>query len=179
MTQTSHLKSAAITNLDAGPVVRATAGEGTGGMLRCVDGFVTTVTADAAGSTYQMVRVPSNAKIKQLWFEAAAMSAGKFNLSVYYSSSTTDGTQPALQGIIVPTTGDQFFASDIDATSAIIMTDKTDENATYTVDLRTKPLWQALGLTTDPGGFFDIVAVCHTTAVTTGATMYLSCYYVD
>jgi hypothetical protein len=42
-----------------------------------------------------------------------------------------------------------------------------------------KHLWDALGLTSDPGGFFDIVAVVHTTAITTGTgKIYLACEYV-
>lgn len=179
MAQTSALKSTAITNLDASPIVPTTAGEGAVNYLKEVTAFISTVSADNAGSTYRLVRVPSNAKIKQILFEAAAMTGGKFNLSVYYSDSTTDGTQKANQGVIVPTTGDQFFASDIDAASAVVITDVTNESGNYPITLRNKSLWDALGLTSDPGGFFDIVAVCHTTAVTTGAAMGISVRYTS
>jgi hypothetical protein len=126
-----------------------------------------------------MVRIPSAAVVKSVIFEAEAMGAGKFNLSVYYSDSTTDGTQPAKQGLIVPTTGDQFFASDIDCASAVDRIGKTNESGNYPVTKRNKPLWDALGLTVDPGGYFDIVAVVHTTDVTTGAAnISVECEYV-
>ena len=165
---TEALKSTSITNLDATPVTRNTTGEGGPGFLRSVSGHVTISASMAAGSTYRLVRLPSNAKVKQVLFESEAQGAGKFNLSAYYSDSTVDGTQPAKQGVIVPTTGDQFWASDIDCASAVALQDKTNESGNYTLALRNKALWDALGLTSDPGGFIDVVAVVHTTDVTTG-----------
>lgn len=165
---TEALKSAPITNLDLVPPVLNTTGEGGPGHLRSVGGYVTVSASMAAASTYRLVRLPSNAKVKQVLFESEAQGAGAFNLSVYYSDSTLDGTQPVNQGVIVPTTGDQFFASDIDCSSAVPQGDKTNESGNYPLSLRNKPLWAALGLTSDPGGCLDIVAVVHTTAVTTG-----------
>lgn len=165
---TSALKSTPITNLDSVPVVPNTTGEGGPGYLRSVDGFITTVAADAAGSTYRLVRLPSNAKVKSVFLESEAQAAGAVNMSVYYSDSASDGTSPANQGLIVPTTGDQFFASDVSVASAVA-TDVTNESGNYPMSKRPLPLWSALGLASDPGGFFDIVAVVHTTAITTGA----------
>ena len=164
---TEALKSGPITNWDATPIVKPTAGRGAPGEMKIVDGYVTVSASIAAGSTYRLVRLPSNAVVKQVWFESEAQTAGKFNLSVYYSDSAVDGTSSANKGVIVPTTGDQFFASDIDCASAV-NTDATNESGNYTLDLRSKELWDALGLSSDPGGFFDIVAVVHTTDVTTG-----------
>lgn len=171
---TSNLKSTAITNLDASPVVAVTGGEGSPARLHSVNGYVTAVASDAAGSTYKLVRVPSTAIIKQVLFASEAQGAGKVQLSVYYSDSTTDGTQVANQGLVVPTTGAGFFSDDIDLTSAVAQADYTSNGTSgtgangYTLDKRNKRLWDALGLTSDPGGFFDIVAVVHTTAITTG-----------
>ena len=179
MAQTSALKSAAITNLDATPVVALTTGEGAAGHLREATGFVSTVSADATGSTYRLVRVPSRAIVKRVIFESAAMSGGHLDLSVYYSDSTTDGTQPSLQGLVVPSTGSQFFASEIDCASAVVPTDKTNENGAYPITARNKQLWDALALTSDPGGYFDIVAVCTGTAITTGAAFGIAVQYID
>ncbi len=177
---TEALKSTSITNLDATPRVANTVGEGAPGNLRCANGHVTVSASMAAGSTYRLVRIPTTAKVKQVLFESEAQAAGKFNLSVYYSDSTTDGTQPANQGVIVPTTGDQFFASDIDAASLVVLVDKTNESTNYTLAKRNLPLWSALGLSSDPGGFFDIVAVVHTTDVTTGTgKLGVMVYYVE
>jgi hypothetical protein len=47
------------------------------------------------------------------------------------------------------------------------------------VNKRQKQLWDALGLTSDPGGFIDVVAVVHTTDVTTGTgNIYVDCQFV-
>lgn len=181
MSQTSHLASPAITNLDATPPVISTTGEGSPGYMRTVSGYATTVSADLAGSTYRFVRVPSNAKVKSLAFECAAMAAGKISLSVYYSDSTVDGTSVANQGLIVGGSpgGVGFFAVDIDCSSAIAPTNEINQSGANPINLRDEPLWQALGLATDPGGFLDIVGVCHTTGITTGALCGVKCDFVD
>jgi len=172
---TSALKSTQITNLDSSPVVPVQSGNGAGGIVRKVCGFVTTVAADAAGSTYRLVRIPLNARDIRITFEAEAQGAGKVQLSAYYSDSTVDGTPVANQGVVVPTTGAGFFADDIDMTSAVTPIDKTGTGTSgggangYNLSKRHKELWDALGLTSNPGGMVDIVAVVHTTAITTGA----------
>lgn len=185
---TSNLKSAAITTLDGGAAnppapTQLQAGAGAPSRAKLVDGFVTTVSADAAASTYKLVRFPSNATIKHVRLAWAAMTAGKVQLSVYYSDSTQDGTPPANQGVIVPTTGAAFFSDDIDLTSASGWVDKTFANGATgganNVGLVDKRIWDALGLTSDPGGFFDLVAVVHTTAITTGALLGAEVEYVD
>ena len=159
------------------------AGNGAPARTVTVSGSSATVSADNTASTYQLVRVPSNAVIKYVGFSAQAMSAGKLSISVYYSSSTIDGTAPANQGLIVPTTGAAFFALDIDCSSAVAQTDETFQNAAtagaYNQSFINKRLWDALALASDPGGFFDIVAVCHTTAITTGAPISLQVEFAE
>lgn len=167
---TSVLKSTAITNLDTIPPLTPTTGEGGPGYLRTVEGFVTAVAADAAGSTYQLVRVPTRAILKDCIFRSEAQTAGKVQLSVYYSDSTVDGTAAANQGLVVPTTGAGFVSDDIDCASAVAAIDKLGGGTApgWNLSKQNKQLWDALGLTADPGGYFDIVAVVHTTAITTG-----------
>ena len=171
---TEALKSTTLTNLDATTapfiVLRPTTGEGGEGHLRRVEEYVTISANKDAGSTYRLVRLASNVKLKKLLFASEAQGAGKVNLSLYYSDSVYDGTQVALQGLIVTAApgGDQFFAADIDISSAVTITDKINANSNYTLDKFNQPLWKTVGLATDPGGYFDVVAVSHTTAITTG-----------
>ncbi len=169
---TEALKSTAITNLDATSspfiVSRATTGEGAEGQLRHVQGVLLVSASMGAGSTYRLVRLPSNAKVKSVIWESEAMGAGKFNVSVYYSDNPLDATAANL-GVIVPTTGDQFFASDIDCAAAVARGSITNESGNYTLAKRNKALWDALAIASDPGGYLDLVAVIHTTDVTTGA----------
>lgn len=163
-----NLKSSGITNLDASPIVRDTSGEGAAGILRQTNDFAVLSAAASVTSTYRIVRVPSNAKVKSVSLESEAQGAGKVNVSVYYSDGTADGTALANSGVIVPTTGDSFFASDVDLAAAVASTNVTNESGNYPLSKRNQPLWQALGLTADPFGFFDVVLVVHTTAITTG-----------
>lgn len=167
---TSALKSTAITNLDANPPQYNTGGAGAPGEMKTIEAFVTAVAADAAGSTYRLVRVPTNAILKDCIFRSEAQGAGKVQLSIYYSDAANDGTPVASQGLVVPSTGAAFISDDIDCASAVTPVDKLGAGTApgWNMSMHNKRLWDALGLTTDPGGFFDVVAVVHTTAVTTG-----------
>lgn len=163
---TSALKSAPITNLDATPVIPNTTGEGAPGYVRAVQGYVTAVAADAAGSTYRLARLPSNAKVQALWFESEAQGAGAVQLGLYYSDSTVDGTQVANQGAVIDA---KFFSDQFSIAAAVLATNKVfGTGGSNTLDKRNQPIWQAAGLTSDPGGFIDVVATVNTTAITTG-----------
>ncbi len=170
---TEALKSTAITNLDAAPPVAVQAGNGGGGYLRQVDGYLTPSASMAALSTYRIARVPTNARVKQVMFESEAQGAGKVQLGLYYSDSTVDGTPVAKQGLVVTSAASvsqvNFFSGDIDCASAVAKADYTYfGTALNTLDKRGKELWDAAGLAADPGGNFDVVATVHTTDITTG-----------
>ena len=167
----THVKSTPITNLDATPIIYSNAGIGAPGALVSVSATITPAASDSTGSTYAMCRVPTSAILKHVWFTGQAQSAGTFDVSVYYSDSTTDGTAVANQGVVVPTTGATFIADAIVNASAVAMTEVLGYGGTaagWDPSMINKKLWDALGLTTDPGGFFDIYLVCTDTAVTTG-----------
>ena len=161
-----HVKSTVVTNLDASPSVANTAGEGGPANLHSVSGYATAVASSSVDATYQLVRVPSNCKIKAINFESAAQTAGTFDIGVYYA---TDGEGKRPTALLAAAAISQaFFASAVVCSSAVVVTDVTNESGSYTIDKRVQPLWQALALTADPGGFLDIVATVVTTAVTTG-----------
>jgi hypothetical protein len=157
-----HIKSTPVTNLDATPVVPNTEGEGAQGYLREVTGSLVAPASASADSTFRFVRVPSNCKVKRVRITSQAQAAGKVDVGVYYPASTA---HPDLAANAID---QDFFATDVDLASAVQPTDITNESGTYTADKWNQPLWQAVGLTSDPGGFFDIVGTVHTTAVTTG-----------
>lgn len=159
-----NLKSASVTNLDAVPIVPNTVGQGAPGELRAVGDYSTASAAASATSTYQLARIPSNAVVKQVFFESEAQTAGKFEVGLYYSTGK-DGTVPSLAGGAIDS---DFFASDVDAASAVAQLDVTNESGNYPLNKRNQPIWKASGLSADPGGFFDVVATVHTTAITTG-----------
>lgn len=162
-----HVKSTPITNLDATPRVPNTAGQGGNAELKQIEGYSTAVASSSADATYQLIRVPSDAIIKELWFESEAQGAGKFDIGVYYAS---DGSRNGVAtSLLAADAIDQdFFASVIDCASAVARTSILNESGTNTLDKRDQPLWEAVGLTSDPKCNFDIVATVKTTAITTG-----------
>ena len=162
----NHTKSTFITNLDASPAVINTAGEGGPAPAKTVEGYATVVAADAVGGTYQLLRVPSNCKLKALTFESAAQGAGALSLGLYYSTDG-EGGKPTLL-LLANAINSTLFASQINCASAVGVTDEINQAGTFPMSKRVQPLWQAAGLSSDPGGNFDIVATVDTTAITTG-----------
>ena len=108
-----HLKTQFITDLDATPVVKHSTGEGASGYAKVIDGYVAATAAGIAVqySTYALVRVPTNAKIKDVYFaestELDTHSADTLVLdfNMAHSTSTVDGTPASLQGLIPTTVG--------------------------------------------------------------------------
>lgn len=175
MTQTSTLDGVAITNLDATPVVPVTTGEGVAAVLRSTNDFVTALSADSTSSVYKLVRIPTYAKVKsvKLWSAVASAGAGDFN--VCFSDSAVDGTPPGYQGTIpqISSANNKLFgaAQSIVSTLAAGPVDMTFKGS-YTLANKNQPLWQVLGYTVDPGGFFDI-QINVTTQITTGGAVGL------
>jgi hypothetical protein len=173
-----HVKSTFVTNLDASPVVIPTAGEGGPQNLQSVEGSAVAVASSSADATYQLCRIPSDCKVKSLLFESAAQGAGAFDVGLYYATDGVIGKPTAL--LAAAAIDQDFFATVIDCASAVAITEIVNESGTYTSDKRTQPIWQAVGLSADPGGNFDIVATVKTTAVTTGTgRLGARCVYTD
>jgi hypothetical protein len=177
-----HVKSAAITSLDGAtpPVAAVTGGQGQGNYLKEVSGYATAVASSSADATYQLVRLPSAAKVKEIIFESAAQTAGKFDLGVYYATDGRSGPSKVTALLAAAAIDQDLFAVEIDCAAAVAPTDVTNESGSYTIDKRIQPLWQAAGLSSDPGGYIDIVATVKTTAVTTGTGRFgISVRYTD
>lgn len=165
MTIGPTLYSAQITDMNASPFVLGTAGESNPWRGTTYEGYVTAAAADAAGTIYKLVRVKTTVKVKEIVFESEAQGAGDVNLSLYYADAPYSPTTVA--GTLVSGQS-QLFASDIACGSAVKETIVTNESGNYTLAKRSQPLWQAAGLSSDPGGYFDICAVVHTADITTG-----------
>ncbi len=176
---TETLKSTVITNLDATPPLTGTAGEGAPGALRTVSAAVTPTSGKTVGSIYKFVRLPSTAKIKHIQVQGAAQTQGPYDIGLYYSDSAVDGTAVANQGAVIDT---DFFAAAQSFASLVAMLDVTFLNPTsgYLVTDCNLPIWKAAnsGLTSDPGGFFDVV-LTSTNTVTTGTAIYLEVQYTN
>ena len=174
-----HVKATGITNADASPAVANTAGEiGGSAPLKVISsGSVVAPASASIDSTFQFVRVPSNCKIQAMFLESAAQAAGAMDVGVYYA---TDGIGGKPTSLLAAAAIDQdFFATAYALTSLSQPTNIVNESGTNTPAKRVQPLWQAVGLTSDPGGYFDIVGTV-TTAITTGTgSMGMTVMYTD
>lgn len=188
---TEALKSNPIVNLDSFPIVANTTGEGDDGNMRTVNGHVASTTGVTSPSTYRLVRIPTNAKIKHVWLKNAAWStSAAADIDVAFSDSTVDGTQQSfatLANPVVQITGpadNKLFGSAISFASASAGNGYVEETFanTFTTDMTNIPLWQVLvnlGATqfsSDPGGMFDIM-VKTTTTVTAGGDVAIEVDY--
>lgn len=159
-----HVKSTGVSNAENVPVIRSTTGEGAIGYERVVDDYVTVLASSSVGATYRIVRLPTTCKVKAVILESEAQAAGKVDVGVFYPITGKTG----LPDLVANAISAAFFASAVDLASAVTPTNIINESGTNTLDKRNQPLWQAVGLTSDPGGYFDIVASVITTPVTTG-----------
>jgi hypothetical protein len=174
------LKSASITNLDTVPVTPNTAGEGGVGETRNVSDYFTPTTGGlvSTSSTYKVLRVPTNAKIKNLQLRNdAALDSGSpslaWDVGLYYSDSTMDGTSVANQGASISV---NLFAAALTGAYGAGVYDILES---FGVANQNKPLWSAAGLSSDPGGYFDIVVAVHTAANTAAShNVGVTCNYV-
>jgi len=162
---TENLKSGFITNRDSSPKVLSNSSL-VGGKLMSAVGTVEMTTADL-GSTYRMFQVPSNCLIHELKIYSDDVGAsGDIDVGIY--KNTEDG------GAVVDA---DFFASALDVNAAALNgVDITHESGIFGLEDAEKPLWQALGLSSDPGLIYDVVCTS-TEAAGTGGTITLKCKY--
>lgn len=169
---TEALKSATITSLDATPPVRKSVGAGGAGDLEVISEVATATTGKTAGSTYQLVRLPSNCYLKHLfvWIDGSVTTFDG-DVTLYYSTAAFDGTQVALSGTAVAS---HIFitAKDWHTAAAPLDLMAKSNGGNLAASARMQPLWQAAGLSSDPGGFFDVTLV--STSTTSGAPI-VSC----
>jgi hypothetical protein len=165
----ANLLSPAITNLNANPAVRTSAGFGGAGVLRSIVGSTAALTTGAtAGGILRMVRLPSNAMVQAVfWAVTASVTTFDADVGVYYSNAN-DGTSATNVAAADTAIDADRFASAVDMkTIQTGWTQITFEAGTFLPAMTLQPLWQASGLSSDPGGFLDI---CFTnTSTTSGA----------
>lgn len=162
---TEALKAGAITNRDSSPRVKNDSFL-QGGRMQSAVGTVEMTTADL-GSTYRMFQVPSNCRIHQILLYADDVgTTGLIDIGIY--KNTEDG------GAVVDA---DFFASAVDIKAAALSgSDVTHESAVFGKEDAEKPLWEALGLSSDPNLIYDVV-ITSTEAADTGGTLTLKGMY--
>jgi hypothetical protein len=170
------VKSVSVTNQDASPRVAQQAGVGGGGRMKKYDDFFTITNGDSIASKYLVLRVPSNSRVKHITVENAAIAGAIGDVGVYYAATAQDCAVGITPGTVIDA---DFFASAYSFVAGqLVPIDVTFEGGFYTLANRVKPLWEAVGLTSDPGGKFDIVVTLTAAATATG-NAYLDVTCVD
>lgn len=165
------VKSASITTLDGAPQnstspTQLTEGFGAAGRLVHHGDFVLATSGGLAstGSTYKMVRLPTQCILKSgdLFVKGGLdTSTGlKVDVGAYYSDSTIDGTAVVNQGVLI--SANCFAAAQAFGQSSA--GSKIDLLSNLDANLRNSPLWSQVGLASDPGGYIDIVVAVNTIA---------------
>lgn len=152
-----NLKSTMITNRDAVPAVLTDAYVANGEMLEA-EGYVAPANGDSIASIYRMCSVPSNARVTSVLMQCSALGAGAtFDIGVYWPTfiPVGAGLSAANQGLAIL---QAFFASAIDVSAALAQLEYINESGTNTIAKQEMPLWQAIGLASDPGIDLDICA---------------------
>ncbi len=153
-----NLKSTLITNRDATPKVLTDAYLA-GGIMEEAQGSVKTGAADTAASVYRLVQVPSNARVSALFWQADALGSGcVLDVAVFYPTTVPLGGGAFLaSGSAAAMISSSIFATGLaGSTSAVALTEITNQSTNYLIPLQETPLWNVLGMVTDPEVDFDI-----------------------
>jgi hypothetical protein len=156
-----------ITGLDTVPISLADPGEGGGRVHYWCDTVETSATEDdSASSTYELARIPSNARImgisKLYWDDLATTGSPTIDIGVYPLSGTTTITED-----------DDALNDGLDAATAASSASVIKDVANYG-----KRLWEFVnGQTTDPKCKLSIKAKIKDAAITETGTITLELFY--
>lgn len=164
----ANVNSTWITNVVATPAV-ATNSNKSAGSVRSAKSVATVSATQTSGDTIRLVRVPSNARIDQVLLSTGdATTAGAIDIGIYQTVANGGAVVDAdLFASALALTGGPFNNSD-----------QTFESGEYTYAESALPLWEVLGLSSDPNREYDVVATVTTTGDGMGTTMALEVRYV-
>ena len=164
------LKSTAVTNANATPRVQNPAGI-QNGVVKRSQGFAAIGNGDSIGSTYRIGKVRSSDYIDRIRMVSADIgTTGAADVGLYDVLTHSNG------GTVVDA---DFFASAVSFSGGAIDSDITFEAAAAGGLLTNgeKRVWEALGLTTDPGKEYDL-ALTLTAASDAAGTILVRYYYI-
>lgn len=160
-------KSASITNRDASPSLLSNAAIAKGAMKKA-SGLVTAVNGDSIGSKYLFCSIPSNALVNSVLVSCPDIgTTGAMDLGLY--KSTADG------GAVVDA---DFFKAAIDTHSGALTKSEVVYGNVITVANAEKRVWEALGLSADPGLVYDVVGTL-TAAQDAGGAIMVEVFFAE
>lgn len=139
------IKSTQITNRDATPSVLSNS-RITKGQLTHARGVCAVGNGDSIGSKYLFCSIPSNAvPVSVRVTNNSGGTVGAGDIGLY--KDTANG------GAVVDA---DFFASALSLVSALTKAEQVYESGVITTANSEKPLWELLGLSSDPGLVYDV-----------------------
>lgn len=161
--------STAIADMVAIPKVLVNPSKGASGQLFEAAGYVANAADDSENSVHRFCRIPSNARVSAVLLSTAdASTAGAIHIGVYQTADNGGAVVDA-----------DLFASAFALTDGPYSNvDLTHESGEYTYAESMKPLWEVLGLTSDPNREYDVAATITTTYNGAGVGQALKVQYV-
>ncbi len=154
---TYNILSTAISNRDATPKVLTDAFVA-GGQVSASEGYVQTHgAADAAGTTYRMVSIPSSARIEGVKFSNDALATScTVDVGVWWPTYIPigSGLSASIASTVIHTT---LFASVLNCSASAADTNILNQSLANGIATQELPLWSAAGLASDPNMDLDIV----------------------
>ncbi len=171
-----NTKSTTVTNRDATPAV-INDGRLERGSIRSSIGSVAVGAADSATSYYPLMSVPTTAMVRSVFKTCVTgMTTLAGDVGVYKTTALSAGVTT---GVAANAGSGSIFAAATSFATVQDRVDVTNTGTTYPTDKREQPLWQAIGLTADPGGFFDIGVKVTTANTGAAGRLGLEVQYVD
>lgn len=167
-------KATAIANADASNPATLINNKLYGARIKEGVGTVEVTSSASIASILRLARVHSSWRISSVLLSSDAITSAAGDVGLY------DVAAKGVEGAVVDV---DFFASAVSLASAQQNTDVTHEalgtgNQNGEIANVEKPIWQVLGLASDPGKFYD-VAVTLTAAATAAGTVSAKVQYVD
>jgi hypothetical protein len=136
------------------------------GEVRQSVGMCIVTNNEAQGSLYRFVEIPTSARGVTLRVVAATTVTADMDLGLYQARAVSS------ENLTVADVVDaDFFGSAVAVHSATGTTNIAHESGLYTPTGLTQPLWQAAGLSADPGGSFELVGTLTASVIGTTGTV--------
>lgn len=169
------VKATAVSNADATNPATLVNNKLFGARIKEAPGTIELSATASIASIFRVARVHSSWRISRLLLSCDAITSAAADFGIY------DVASKGVEGAAVDV---DFFASAQSLAAALVNLDITheadaaDAGAGFGLADVEKPLWQALGLTSDPGKWYDVAGTL-TAAATAAGTVSTKVHYVD
>lgn len=164
--------AAAVTNADAAPTQALNSTRLSGGRVKESVGQIAVTNGDSIASILRLARVHSSWRVSQLLLFCTAITTGAADFGLYEIAKAG--------GAVVDVDFFATAASIATVQNGVDITHEAGGTGSHAGDISKieLPLWQVLGLTADPGKYYDIAATL-TGAATADGVLAVLVRYID